>query len=69
MGGNLKKIVTFGTKCFFRYSWHVCYLGCPLLRGFTVVSDDGNKTTQEESTESDNQPETIGRLGKTMSHD
>ena len=37
LGGNLKKIVTFGTKCFVRYSWHVRYLGCPLLGGFTVV--------------------------------
>ena len=30
LGGNLKKIVTFGTKRFVRYSWHVCYLGYPL---------------------------------------
>ena len=36
LGGNLKKIVTFGTKCFVRYSWHVGYLECPLLGGFTV---------------------------------
>ena len=36
MGGNFKKIVTFGTKCFVRYLWHVHYLGCPLLGGFTV---------------------------------
>ena len=35
-GGNLKKIVTFGTERFVRYSWHVRYLGCPLLGGFTV---------------------------------
>ena len=37
LGGNLKKIVTFGTKCFVRYSWHVRYLGCLLLGGFTVL--------------------------------
>ena len=36
LGGNLKKIVTFGTKRFAPYSWHVRYLGCPLLGGFTV---------------------------------
>ena len=36
LGGNFKKIVTFETKCFVRYSWYFCYLGCPLLRGFTV---------------------------------
>ena len=36
MGGNFKKIVTFGTKCFVRYLWHVHYLGCPLLGGFTA---------------------------------
>ena len=23
LGSNLKNIVTFGTKCFVRYSWHV----------------------------------------------
>ena len=34
--GNFKKIVTLGTKCFVRYSWHVRYLRCPLLGGFTV---------------------------------
>ena len=33
LGGNLKKAVTFGTKCFVRYSWHVCCLGCPLSGG------------------------------------
>ena len=38
LGGNLKKIVTFGTKRFVRYSWHVCYLGYPLLEGFTVIN-------------------------------
>ena len=36
LGGKLKKIVTFGTKYFVRYSWHVRYLECPLLGGFTV---------------------------------
>ena len=36
--GNFKKIVTFGTKCFVCYSWHVRCLGCPLLKGFTVSS-------------------------------
>ena len=35
--GNLKKIVLFGTKYFVRYSWHVRYLGYPLLAGFTVL--------------------------------
>ena len=35
-GGNLKKIVTFGTESFVRYSWHVRYLGCLLLGGFTA---------------------------------
>ena len=37
MGGNLKKNVTFGTKRFVRYSWHVHYLWYPLIRGVTVV--------------------------------
>ena len=37
LGGNFKKIVTFGTKRFVRYSMHVRYLGCPLLGGFTVL--------------------------------
>ena len=37
MGGNLKKIVTFGTECFVHYSWNVRYWGCPLLGGFTVL--------------------------------
>ena len=37
LGGNLKKIVKFGTECYVRYSWHVRYLGCPLLGGFTVI--------------------------------
>ena len=38
LGGSLTEIVTFGTKHFVRYSRHVRYLGCPLLRGFTVQS-------------------------------
>ena len=38
MGGHLKKIVTFRTKCFVSYSLYVHYLGCPLLGGFTVLS-------------------------------
>ena len=29
--GDLKKIDTFGTKRFVCSSWHVRYLGCPLL--------------------------------------
>ena len=37
LGGNLTKIVTFGTKHFVRYSRYVCCLGCLLLGGFTVV--------------------------------
>ena len=37
LGVNLKKIVTFGTKRFVRYSRHVHYLGCRLLGGFTVI--------------------------------
>ena len=36
LGGNFKKIVTFGTKRFVRYSWHVRCLGCPLLGGLAV---------------------------------
>ena len=36
LGGNFKKIVTFGTKRFVRYSWHVGYLRCSLLEGFNV---------------------------------
>ena len=39
LGGNFKKIVTFETKCFVRYYWHVRYLGCPLLGGFTVFAE------------------------------
>ena len=38
LGYTLKKIVTFGTKYFVRYSWHVCYLGYWLLGGFTLVT-------------------------------
>ena len=34
--GNFKNIVTFRTKRFARCSWHVRYLGCPQLIGFTV---------------------------------
>ena len=34
LGSNFKKIITFGTKCFVRYSWHVRYLGCPLFGRF-----------------------------------
>ena len=37
LGGSLTEIVTFGTKNFVRYSRHVRYLGCRLLRGFTVL--------------------------------
>ena len=37
LGGNLKKIVTFGTNRFVLSSVHVRYLGCPLLGGFTVI--------------------------------
>ena len=37
LGGSLTKIVTFGTKHFVCYSRHARCLGCPLLRGFTVV--------------------------------
>ena len=36
LGADLKKIVTFGTQHFIDYSWHVHYLGCPVLGGFTV---------------------------------
>ena len=38
LGGSLKKIVTFGTERFVRYSWHVRYLECQLFGGFTVGS-------------------------------
>ena len=37
LGGSLTKIDTFETKHFIRYLRHVCYLGCPLLGGFTVL--------------------------------
>ena len=33
LGGNFKKVTTFGTKFFVRS------LGCPLLKGFTVFKD------------------------------
>ena len=36
-GGDLKKTVILGTKCFVRYSWHVRYLECPLLGGLIVL--------------------------------
>ena len=36
LGGNLKKIVTFGAKHFVRYSRHVRCLRFSLLGGFTV---------------------------------
>ena len=36
LGGNFKKIATFGTKCFVCYSWHVRHLGCTPLGGFNV---------------------------------
>ena len=36
LGGNLKKIITFGTQHFVRNPWHVRYLACPVLEGFTV---------------------------------
>ena len=36
LGGNFIEIVTFGSKCFDRYSWHVRYLGCLLFGVFTV---------------------------------
>ena len=37
LGGNFKKIVTVGTKCFQGMS---AILGCPLLGGFTVVAKE-----------------------------
>ena len=37
LGGSLTEIVTYITKHFAHYSRHVGYLGCSLLRGFTVV--------------------------------
>ena len=37
LGGSLTKFVPFETKILSAiYSRHVCYLGCPLLGGFTV---------------------------------
>ena len=48
---KLKKIVTFGTKRFVRYSWYVRYSGCPLLRGFTVyIKAQGVGVASEAST-------------------
>ena len=45
IGRKLKKIVTFGTKRFVRYS------GCPLLRGFTVyIKAQGVGVASEAST-------------------
>ena len=40
LGGNFKKYVTFGIHSFARCSWHVRYLGCPLLGGFTVYENN-----------------------------
>ena len=37
LGGSLRKIIVFGTHCIVRCSWHVHYLGCPLLGVFTVT--------------------------------
>ena len=36
LGGNLKKLFTIGTIRFVRYLWHVRYIECPLLGGFTI---------------------------------
>ena len=38
LGGSFTKIVIFRTKHCVCYSRHVCYLGCPLLGGFTVIT-------------------------------
>ena len=46
--GNLKKIVPSGIKCFISYSWHVHYLGCPLLGGFTVLRKLWRHYSQKE---------------------
>ena len=40
LGGSLKKIVTFRTKHFVRYSRHVRYMGCTLLGGFTTTTTE-----------------------------
>ena len=47
LGGNLKKISTFATKGFVGYSWHVRYLGCPLLGGFFVTTKKVPKNVQK----------------------
>ena len=41
--------------------------GCSASR--YIISNDGNKTTQVESIESNSQPETTDRLSKTLFHD
>ena len=46
LGGSLTEIVTFRSKHFVRYIRHVCYLECPLLRGFTVVSTKTEKVSR-----------------------
>ena len=48
LGGNLKKIVTFRTQCFVRYSWHVRYLGCPLLQSFTAFFQKSHRQNAVE---------------------
>ena len=56
LGGNVRKIVTFGTKHFVRYPMHVRYLGlgCPLLGGLTVEKNatGPNIIAQEDSVNS-----------------
>ena len=47
LGGKLKKIVTFETKCFVRCSWHARYLGCPFLGGFTVYTSRKNTNVKK----------------------
>ena len=44
VGINLKKIVTFGTKHFVRYSRHVYCLRYSLLGGFTVKKNKSENT-------------------------
>ena len=46
LGGSLTKIATFGTKHFVRFSRHVRYLGCLLLRGFTVLKELRNRISR-----------------------
>ena len=36
LGSSLTKIFIFGSKYFVRYSRHIGYLGCLLLKGFTL---------------------------------